>query len=100
MSTNSSTWIRFTTLGGTGGKLDAKANSMGVGAAVMDGKGTLGDHTVDVGGIGLLAMVSMARTGAFPVEDRSGMAIMETGSDVGAVGVAADVAGPPVKSGK
>ena len=74
MSTNSSAWIRFTTLGGTGGKLDAKTNGMGVGAAVTDGKGTLGDHTVDVGGIGLLTVVSMARTE---------MAVMETGSDVG-----------------
>ena len=100
MSTNSSAWIHFTTLGGTGGKLDASANGIGVGAAVMDSKGTIDDHTVDVGGIRLLIVVNMDSTGAFPVEDRSGMVVIDTGSDVGVVGVSAYVAELPVRWGK
>ena len=60
-------------------------------AAVMDVKGTLGDHSVVVIGIGLLAMVNMDITGAFPVADRSGMVVIDTGSYVTAVSAAADV---------
>ena len=75
---------------------------MGGGPAVVDVNGTIGDHTVVVRGIGLLAVFNTDtdRTGAFPVADRSGMAVIDTGSDVRAVGAAADVAGPPVTWGK
>ena len=69
---------------------------MGGGPAVVEVNGTLGDHTVVVGGIGLLAVVNTDKTGAFPVADRSGMAAI----DVRAGGAAADVAGPPVTWGK
>ena len=100
MSTNSSAWTRFTTLEGTGGKLVASVNGVGGGPAVVEVNGTLGDHTVVVGGIGLLAVCNPDRTGAFPVVDRSGMAAIDTGSDVRAGGAAADVAGPPVTWGK
>ena len=100
MSTNSSAWMRFTTLEGTGGKLVASVNGVGGGPAVADVNGTLGDHTVVVGGIRLLAVDNTDRTGAFPVADRSGIAVIDTGSDVRAGGAAADVAGPPVTWGK
>ena len=83
-----------------GHNIDSCINGEGGGPAVADVNGTLGDHTVVVGGIRLLAVDNTDRTGAFPVADRSGIAVIDTGSDVRAGGAAADVAGPPVTWGK